>query len=242
MELPAKKLSFRQPRHTMRLDRNAMLALGAIPNILKVGSGPIGALKNAARVFREKGWTGLKQRLFLLSNSNKFAYQAWIDEFDTLDEAARAHILANIENLATRPLISVLMPVFNPEPRFLDKAIASVRSQLYPTWELCIADDASTNSEIRKILEQHAAEESRIKLVFRERNGHISEASNSALGFAEGEFVALLDHDDILREHALYCVADTILGHPDAGLIYSDEDKCDEMGARRSWLGQNCYR
>jgi hypothetical protein len=147
--------------------------------------------------------------------------------------------------------ISIILPVYNPDPCFLEAAIQSVKSQSYPFWQLCIADDASTNPEIRKVLESHAFIDDRIQIILRKENGHISEASNSALKMACGEFFALLDHDDLLHADALLEVAKVISNHPDVGIIFTDEDKCDEHGTRygpyfkKGWdpellLGQNC--
>jgi O-antigen biosynthesis protein len=124
------------------------------------------------------------------------------------------------------------LPVYNPELAHLQAAIASVRSQLYPNWELCIADDASTDPKVAPLLQETAANDPRCKVILRDENGHIAACSNSALTLATGEWVALLDQDDLLAEHALAFAAATILRHPDAGLIYSDEDKIDETGAR----------
>jgi GT2 family glycosyltransferase len=114
--------------------------------------------------------------------------------------------------------------------QFLQAAIDSVRQQIYDNWELCIADDASTDAQVRPFLERLAREESRIKVTFRERNGHISACSNSALALATGEWCALLDQDDAFTADALAEVALEISRHPEAGLIYSDEDKIDEAG------------
>lgn len=149
------------------------------------------------------------------------------------------------------PLISILLPVYNPPLEFLDAAIGSVKAQSYFRWQLCIADDASTNPGVRELLEKHAAQDDRIELVFRENNGHICRSSNSALALAKGEFFALLDHDDLLHADALLEVAHVVGRHPDVGIIFSDEDKCDEHGMRygpyrkTGWdpdliLGQNC--
>ena len=104
--------------------------------------------------------------------------------------------------------------------------------QTYQNWELCIADDASTKDHVRKVLNEYASRDSRIKILHRKNNGHISEASNSATGIAKGDFLVLFDHDDILRPHALYWIAKTISRHPDAKLVYSDEDKIDKSGLR----------
>ncbi|HEY0079835.1 MAG TPA: glycosyltransferase [Pyrinomonadaceae bacterium] len=159
-------------------------------------------------------------------------YQAWAALYDTLNDSDREAILERIERFDYKPLISVVMPVYNVEEVWLRKAIESVRKQLYPIWELCIADDNSTEPHVRQVLEEYAARDSRIKVVYRQTNGHISASSNSALELASGEFVALLDNDDELPEHALYMVVEELREHPEADLIYSDEDKIDEKGER----------
>lgn len=159
-------------------------------------------------------------------------YPGWIREFDTLPDEVRAAMCAHAERFANKPLISIVMPVYNPNPAWLEEAIESVLTQIYPHWELCIADDLSSDAAIRPILARYAQLDQRIKLIFREQNGHISAASNSALALAQGEWIALLDHDDVLAEHALFWVVDAINRHPACRLIYSDEDKIDEVGVR----------
>ncbi|MFY2860300.1 glycosyltransferase [Mycobacterium sp. THU-M104] len=159
-------------------------------------------------------------------------YSEWVKTHDTLDDSLRAQIRADIEAMVEQPLISIILPVYNTPERWLRACLDSVRSQLYGVWELCIADDASTEPHVRRVLQEYAAKDNRIKVVFREKNGHISAASNSALELARGNYVALLDHDDVLPEHALFHVAQTIIKHPEARLIYSDEDKIDEAGQR----------
>jgi glycosyltransferase involved in cell wall biosynthesis/predicted nucleic acid-binding Zn-ribbon protein len=177
-------------------------------------------------------------------------YAGWVVSYDTLNAETRRRIRARARALDRQPLISVILPVYNTPEVWLSKAIESVRRQLYPHWELCIADDASTKPHVRRTLEKFQEQDSRIKVCWREANGHISAASNSALDLAQGEFVALLDHDDELAPHALYAVAAELNAHPEADLIYSDEDKIDEQGQRFSpyfkpdwnpdlFLGQN---
>lgn len=126
------------------------------------------------------------------------------------------------------------MPVFNPNREWLIAAIESVQGQLYPHWQLCIADDASSDGQVHDLLAGYAAQDPRIRFVQRSENGHISAASNSTLALAEGNWIALLDQDDLLAEHALYLAADSILQHPQAQLLYSDEDKIDERGRHHS--------
>ncbi|MFA6394320.1 MAG: glycosyltransferase family 2 protein [Sulfurimonas sp.] len=160
------------------------------------------------------------------------SYSNWIRQYDTVSKADKIKMHQQAEIFQNRPLISIIMPVYNPNPRWLEQAIESVCAQIYPNWELCIADDSSTNSEIRLVLEKYSKADKRIKICFRKENGHISEASNSALAIATGAWIALLDHDDILPEHALFFVVDAINNNQDSQLIYSDEDKIDEDGKR----------
>ena len=130
------------------------------------------------------------------------------------------------------PLISVILPVYDPREDLLEAAIASVERQSYPNWQLCIADDASPSPHVRKVLEAAAARDRRTVVAFRRENGHIAHASNSALDLAEGDYVAFLDHDDLLAPDALLHVAHAIAGTPSLDLVYTDEDKIDEAGAR----------
>lgn len=159
-------------------------------------------------------------------------YQLWIQNYDTLTDADRVIFRKAMEEFSLNPLISVVMPVYNTPKKWLIKAIESVRNQSYPHWELCISDDASTLPEVRKILDDYARLDSRIHVIFRESNGHICANSNTALTLAGGEFIALLDSDDELSEHALFWVAHEINRHPDIDLIYSDENKISEDGVR----------
>src|SRR5438874_6964030 len=179
------------------------------------------------------------------------SYAAWVKEFDTIGERERIVIRRQLRALSSLPLISIVLPVYNPDLALLASAIDSVRAQIYQNWQLCIADDASTNPGVALMLRKYAASDARIVLTLRDRNGHIAACSNSALGLAAGQWIALLDQDDLLPEHALALVAAAINSHPAAGLIYSDEDKIDENGQRcrpyfkSDWnpellLGQNC--
>jgi len=130
------------------------------------------------------------------------------------------------------PLISVVVPAYNTPEKYLRELLECLRQQLYPRWELCIADDASPQPHVRRLLEEAARADARIKPVFRPQNGHIARATNSAVELATGEFVALLDHDDLLPHDALLQVAQAIARHPTAGYLYTDEDKIDDTGRR----------
>lgn len=160
------------------------------------------------------------------------SYTRWVAEYDTLDDSDRAAIRTHIARLTTRPLISVVVPVYNTEEKYLREMIESVLRQIYPYWELCLADDASTEPHVERVLREFARRDRRIKFIRRDTNGHISAATNTALDLAKGEFVALLDHDDLLAETALYEIAAELDAHPDADIIYSDSDNIDDSGQR----------
>jgi glycosyltransferase involved in cell wall biosynthesis len=186
-----------------------------------------GRLQRAWRMFRKAGWRGIQWELGRrVTGYNDYA--RWVRDYDTLAPATRDRLARRVASMTELPLISVVMPSYNPNPVWLREAIESVREQIYPNWELCIADDASPSDEVRAILKSYADSDARIKVVFRPKNGHISAASNSALELATGAWIALMDHDDLLPAHALFWVADCIASHPGVQLIYSDEDKIDE--------------
>jgi O-antigen biosynthesis protein len=177
-------------------------------------------------------------------------YERWVAAFDNASATDRINLRRRVRRLQRQPVISVLLPVYNPDLRLLEAAIDSIRGQIYERWELCIADDASTIREVHPFLERIARADPRIKLILRKENRHISACSNSALALATGEWCALLDQDDAFAENALAFVALEIMAHVDAGLIYSDEDKIDNHGARSNpffktdwnpqlFLGQN---
>src|SRR5260370_17613003 len=165
-------------------------------------------------------------------NSISGSYDSWVKEFDTLSVSDRDKIRSHIRHLKYRPLISVIMPVYETAEWALREAIDSIRDQLYTNWELCLADDPSSAPHINRLLRQMAAKDSRIKWIRRNKNGNISAASNSAFSLAVGEFVALMDHDDLLAQHALYEVAVALNEDPTFDIIYSDEDQIDAQGRR----------
>lgn len=183
-------------------------------------------------------WFGSKTGLWFAAarsnvrTENDLMYAEWVRTFDDLGADDRQKIANHIYILSYRPLISILLPVYNTPEKWLRLAIESVRTQLYTNWELCIADDASTDPAVRPLLEEYRTLDPRIRVTFRAKNGHISAASNSALELATGDFVALLDHDDELTPDALYMIAVELNRYPDADIVYSDEDKIDEDGCR----------
>lgn len=137
-----------------------------------------------------------------------------------------------LERSGELPVISILMPVYNSPPDVLVAAIQSVLQQRYPHWELCIADDCSPSRATQRVLERYKGFDSRIKIVRAPRNLHIAGATNLAAEYATGDFVAFLDHDDVLVPDALDEMALAIVSNPEADLLYSDEDKLDFEGRR----------
>lgn len=201
-------------------------------------------LQKVLHVWHQQGLSGVKNKAFGLTqgpgeltlppaeSAPPSEYERWIASYDALDEHKRALVAQQIASWPAPPKISILMPVYNAPERWLRRAIDSVIEQLYPHWELCIADDASPDKHIKPLLAEYAQRDARIKIAYRKKNGHISAASNSALELATGDFIALLDHDDELVPHALFAVAREILAQPQADLFYSDEDKIDIHGRR----------
>ena len=135
--------------------------------------------------------------------------------------------------LSRRPVFSILLPVWNPPVVLLEAALASVRAQCYPDWQLCIADDASTDIAVQACLDAAVAADPRIRLLRRADNGGIAIATNDALAAATGEFCAFLDHDDTLAPDALLTLAEAVIRAPDTAMFFCDEDKLDAQGVRR---------
>lgn len=158
-------------------------------------------------------------------------YEELVAAWERIRAEQKDEIQALKAQLADGPVISVVVPVYNPDAVGVTAMVDSVLGQSYDRWELCIADDGS-DAEIRAILAGLAQRDSRIRLVLREENGHISRATNSAIEVATGDYIALLDHDDLLDRDALLLVAQRIMQGPKPKIIYTDEDKIRPDGSR----------
>ncbi|MDT8450939.1 MAG: glycosyltransferase, partial [Wenzhouxiangellaceae bacterium] len=145
---------------------------------------------------------------------------------DTLNKLA-----AQLKRWKYRPAISVVVPVHDTKREWLDALVESIQSQFYPHWQLVLVDDASTKPETREALDA-AETEDRIRVVRREKSGGISMATNAGIGAAEGDYIAFVDHDDLLEPDALLQVARAIEA-TGADIVYTDEDKIDEAGEER---------
>ncbi len=157
-------------------------------------------------------------------------YAGWSRMFCTITPDDRVTITEDVAKWKDRPKFNIVMPVYDPDPAHLRAAIDSVFDQAYPEWDLLICDDASTNPEVVDIIRAAMRRDKRVHVVWRQKNGHICEASNDALMLAHVGWVCFLDHDDTLAPHALYLFARETFSYPDAQFIYSDSDKISAEG------------
>lgn len=158
-------------------------------------------------------------------------YQHYVRRVTLSEEELREQRLA-AEALPRKPLFSIVVPVYNVEAQWLTAMVDSVRAQTYGYWELCLADDASTQPHVRPALERFARLDPRIKVTFRSENGHISQATNSAMELATGDYYCLLDNDDEIDPSALFEFARLLNEDPHVDMVYSDEDKLSLEGIR----------
>jgi GT2 family glycosyltransferase len=154
-------------------------------------------------------------------------YHIWIVENEP-KETELEYQKTESKNFKYRPLISIITPVYNPPHTVLKEMFDSVLSQTYENWELCVVDGASNIKEVKITLKQYDERDSRIRIRFLNENKGISGNSNLALDMAKGEFIALLDHDDLLAPHMLFEVVTRLNEKPKTDLVYFDEDKVTE--------------
>ena len=164
------------------------------------------------RTLLKRGPVELKKQWRNRYETEENRYARWLEKHGEREPAA----------LSWQPLISIVVPVYKPPREFLKQMIASVRQQSYQNWQLCLADGEGS---MEPVLRQAADEDSRIRYQILDENLGIAGNSNAALELATGEYVGLLDHDDILEKHALYEVVKALNEDPDTDMLYSDEDK-----------------
>lgn len=187
-------------------------------------------IKKSVALIRQEGPRAYLSRIRHVIKSrleNDMDHQQWFDLYQRVDETERQRLVAHCCDFEYQPKISILMPVYNVPVQWLVKAIESIENQIYSNWELCIANDASTDPAIAPLLDEYQQKDKRIKVIHRPDNGHISAASNSALALASGEYVSLLDHDDEFTDDALYRIVQALNENPELNILYSDEDLID---------------
>lgn len=189
-------------------------------------------VKKAGKIFRSEGFAGVGRAMARIGAVvGEGEQDALLSYRRSFEQKVQPEMRDRISAMENRPLISIIVPTFNTPEHMLVEMLASVKAQLYPNWELCVADDGSDQPHVMRILEQHAAADKRIKLALGRCNEGVSHASNVALGLCEGDFVILLDHDDILETHALFRVAQSVC-EDDPDMLYSDEVLVMEDGLR----------
>ena len=177
-------------------------------------------LTKLQRAWSDGGLRSLKAALLGLSAG--ISPNSWNEHRLEFTRSVRQQLIESIRSLSSPVTISVLVPTYNTSEDMLKAMMRSVQDQLYPHWELCIADDGSSQPHVAAVLQDFARKDKRIKLHLGQQNHGVSHASNCALALASGPFVVLLDHDDLLEEHALFRVAESV-AQDDPDMLYSDE-------------------
>ncbi|MGQ9633284.1 MAG: rhamnosyltransferase WsaF family glycosyltransferase [Bryobacteraceae bacterium] len=162
------------------------------------------------------------------------SYQEWIEAAEPSEQEIQLQAKLAV-NLAYRPCISVLLPVFRIPSEILLACVNSVLVQSYDRWQLCIAHGDPDDHDARRYLSTVAEADPRVQVQFLESNRGIAANTNAALEMATGEFIALLDHDDALAPFALFEVACALNDHPEADFLYSDKDRLSADGRLRFW-------
>lgn len=182
--------------------------------------------KKITRIYSAIKKYGVITSVFLYKSNKKKCidlYNEWIEENEN----------ENIKyEMKYMPLFSVVVPVYNVKEQQLVECIESIKNQTYKNWELCLVDDCSTWSIVKKVLKRYENEEN-IKILYRKENGHISKATNDGIRLSTGEFIIFCDCDDVIASNALMEFANELNINPDLDFIYSDEDKLSENGEKR---------
>ncbi|MCP3931922.1 MAG: glycosyltransferase [Bacteroidetes bacterium] len=159
-------------------------------------------------------------------------YQAWLFHYTFLSKADWLFQRKNSRRITSTPLLSIVTPVYNVHPDFLQVCVDSVLFQSYPYWELVLVDDCSSNPETLSLLEKLSIIDRRIKVYYQEKNQGICRTTNYAISQAEGKYVIFLDHDDKLAPNALYELSNAVAHSPEIDIVYSDRDMIAENGTR----------
>jgi O-antigen biosynthesis protein len=233
-KLEEKILKLREATRELKQLKKDKQALRKCPE-RKVGQVILAPYRLPQRLFREvrKQLRPPKESKPRETSTNE--YQAWLEKHRVPAERIPA-MREEARQFTHQPLISIITPLFNTPIAGLEETVHSVLAQAYENWELILIDDASTDPDTLAALPGLVARDARIRLARRQENGGISRASNDGLALAKGEWVGFLDHDDLLEPNALFEVVKLLQGHPDADLIYSDEDRLTENGFEKPLL------
>ncbi|WP_126747643.1 glycosyltransferase [Variovorax sp. DXTD-1] len=230
--------------------RRVARAAKLLPALSQRAGGFSNLARRGVQVLSESGLRGVRssiraveaEELGLISSPAPDTFNLGSDPFEDIArqiyagqqaEFAPREIFESINRFEQKPMISVIMPVYKTPVQWLARAIESLQEQFYDNWELCAVDDCSPTADQRKVLEQYARNDPRVRYRMLERNSGIAAASNAGLEMAQGEFIALLDHDDELPGDALFWAVDAINKNPHVDFIYTDECKIDDTSERR---------
>jgi O-antigen biosynthesis protein len=232
-------------RQIKRIPKVVSLALPAI----KLGGGVISTSQKALKLYKREGISGIKRGFRLAAavttssllpvmdaglkpTVERNDYDEWVRHYDTLTDTDRDIMRVHQSKFVHQPVISVLMSSCSAEPQWLIKVIESVKSQIYPHWELCVADNSGTNSNARQVLERYSAADARIKVALFPQSGNAAELTKQALDLANGTWLVLLGLEDLLTENALFWIAHAANQNHSVQLMYADEDKIDIASKR----------
>jgi O-antigen biosynthesis protein len=227
-KLEEKILQFRETKREMKQLKKEKQALRKSPE-RKVGQVLLAPYRLPQKLIRALRGRARPARESVARSASAAEYQDWFERHRATPEQLAA-MRNETRKFAHQPLVSVITPVFNTPVQWLEEAVQSVLGQAYESWELILVDDNSSDEALREYLPILASRDSRIKIFKLEGNRGISEALNRGIEHARGEWVGLLDHDDLLEPDALFQTAKLLQQIPDADLIYSDEDKLTEAG------------
>lgn len=221
-------------RPLSQIELNARMLVYAIESRRARGIGLAAIGRQAIHYLRRHGWKRLQARLMQSAEKadQHASYLNWIDQRAGLEATRLNQAKAELAHFTRKPVFSIVMPTYNTPQIWLSKAIQSVRAQIYPHWELCICDDASTDAGIAALLRDYAAQDCRIKVALRTTNGGIARATNDAMALMSGEYLCLMDHDDEITPNALFEFAKILNEDPSVDFIYSDEDKLNPSNER----------
>lgn len=200
---------------------------------------------NLLNAWKKERWFGVKFYLATLMVERQAislsSYEYWVHAYDTITSFDRKSIDERIIDLKSKPLLSLIMPIDVLDEKRLRLIVESILAQIYDNWEVFIVCSASAySSRMRSVLEEYQSKNEKIKVICEGDRNHISVASNRALAASAGEWIVFLGQNVRLAEHALYMVAEEINAHPDANLVYSDEDKIDANDQRyEPWFKPN---
>ena len=227
-KLEEKILQFRETKREVKKLKKEKQALRKSPE-RKVGQVLLAPYRLPQKLIRALRGRGRQARDSTARSADTVEYQDWFEQHRATPE--QLTVMRNeTRKFAHQPLISVITPVFNTPVQWLEEAVQSVLGQAYEDWELILVDDNSSDEALREYLPVLASRDSRIKVFKLEGSRGISAALNRGIEHARGEWIGFLDHDDLLEPDALFQTAKLLQQIPDAGLIYSDEDKLTEAG------------